>query len=209
MAIIKSGASTDLLTVDPTSKASRVTLYDSTGRETSFGFLKTYAASAIFTPPATPTDMVKITGSATKTIKIVSFRITTTNTAAGSQQFFLIRRSADNTAGTFINTTTVPLDSTNPAATAIIGHYTANPTALGAVVGTINTTRVASPVAIPVSFAGIKEEASVELLPFLGNANLDQRVVLYGTAQLLVLNFGGVALVAGQTHAYTVVWTEE
>ena len=33
MAQIQSGASADLLTVDPTSKAARVTLYDSTGRE--------------------------------------------------------------------------------------------------------------------------------------------------------------------------------
>ena len=33
MAQIQSGATSDLLTVDPTSKAARVTLYDSTGRE--------------------------------------------------------------------------------------------------------------------------------------------------------------------------------
>lgn len=35
MAIIKSGASTDVLTIDPSSKAARVTLYDSAGNEIS------------------------------------------------------------------------------------------------------------------------------------------------------------------------------
>lgn len=33
MAVIQSGASTDVLTIDPTSKAGRVTLYDSAGKE--------------------------------------------------------------------------------------------------------------------------------------------------------------------------------
>jgi len=38
---------------------------------------------------------------------------------------------------------------------------------------------------------------------------LAQPVTLRGIAQQLVLNFAGAALVAGQTHAYCVVWTEE
>lgn len=206
MAIIKSGASTDELNIDPVSKAARVTQYDSAGRELTNK--ATFAVSGTFTPPATPTDMLRITGSASKTVRLVSMSIATTNTAAGSQQFFVIKRSADNTLGTFIPGTPVPFDS-NDVATAVAGHYTANPVALGAAVGTVSTRRVASPAPVPASFAGVREDAGQELLFWGGVTDLDKRVTLRGTAQILVLNFAGAALVAGQTHAYTIVWTEE
>lgn len=209
MATIKSGASTDQLTIDPTSKAARVTLYDANGREVSPQSKATYMASGTFTPPATPSDMVKITGSATKTIRVIAFIIVTTNTAAGSQQFLLIKRSADDTTGTFVAATAVPVDSNSPAATAVVGHYTANPGGLGAAVGTVNTKRVASPAAVPASFAGIVDDAGVDMIPQAGSSLMDQTVTLRGVAQILALNFNGAALVAGQTHAYTIVWTEE
>lgn len=210
MAVIKSGASSDQLTIDPTSKAGRITLYDSTGRELSPQSKLTYAASSTFTPAATPTDLVIIEGSATKTVRVVSFVISTTNTAAGSQQFFLVKRSAADTTGTFVAATAVPLDSNDAAATVNrVGHFTANPGALGAAVGTIQTKRVASPAAVPGSFAGVKEDAGVDMLGFAPNSLLDQLVTLRGVAQCLALNFNGAALVAGQTHAYTIVWIEE
>jgi hypothetical protein len=208
-AIIQSGASTDLWTIDPTSKAGRATMYDTTGRDVSFQSKITYACSNTFTPAATPTDLVTIAGSATKTVRVVSVKITTTNTAAGSQQYSLIKRSTADTTGTFVATAGVPLDANDAAATAVCGHYTANPGALGTAVGTINTMRVASPAAIPGSFAGVKEDAGIELLGWFNSSMLDRLVVLRGVAQNLVVNFGGTALVAGQTHAYTVVWIEE
>lgn len=209
MAVIKSGATSDQLTIDPTSKASRATIYDATGREISSQSKATYAASGTFTPPATPSDMVTIYGGVGKTIRVLAFKISTTNTAAGSQQFFLIKRSAVDTGGTPVAATIVPLDSTNPGPVATVQHYTANPAGLGAAVGTIATARVASPVAIPGSFAGVKEDAGIDLLVFGQNSLLDQPVVLRGAAQGLCLNFNGAALVAGQTHAYNIVWIEE
>jgi hypothetical protein len=209
MAVIKSGASSDQLTIDPTSKAGRVTLYDATGRAVAAQSKATYFAANTFTPPATPTDMVTIFGSASKMVRVISFRITTTNTAAGSQQFFLIKRSAVNTTGTFVAGTAVPADSTDAGATATVGHYTANPGALGTAVGNVNIKRVASPVAVPATFAGVKEDAGVDLLDNMNNSLLDKPVMLSGVAQGLCLNFNGAALVAGQTHAYQIVWTEE
>lgn len=209
MAVIKSGITSDLLTIDPISKAARATIYNSDGREISFQGKPTFMASGIFTPPATPSDMVKVTGSASKIIRVTSFKITTTNTAAGSQQFSLIKRSADDIAGTFVPATAVPLDSINGAATAIIGHYTVNPTSLGAAVGTLNIVRVASPAAIPASFAGIVQDAGYDLLNQNQNALLNKLVTLRGAAQILALNFGGAALVAGQTHTYRITWIEE
>lgn len=210
MAIIKSGASSDNMTVDATSKAARVTEYDTAGRDLSVQSKQTFAASGTFTPAATPTDMVIIEGSATKTIRVMSMRIGTTNTAAGSQQFFLIKRSTADTTGTFVAATQVPLDSANAAGTANrVGHFTANPGALGTAVGTINSVRVASPAAIPASFAGIREISEVDLLVWMDSSLLDQPVTLRGVAQTLAINFGGAALVAGQTHAYNIVWIEE
>ncbi len=209
MAVIKSGASTDQLTVDVTSKAARVTLYDATGRAIAFQSKATYFAANTFTPAATPTDLVTIFGSATKTCRIISFHITTTNTAAGSQTFFLIKRSTVNTTGTFVAGTAVPADASDGAATATVGHYTANPGGLGTAVGNVNIKRVASPVLVPATFAGIVQDAGYDMLDNMANSLLDKPVVLSGVAQGLCLNFNGAALVAGQIHTYQIVWTEE
>jgi len=197
--------------VDTTSKAMRVTVYDIAGRDISASSKNTFSASGTFTPAATPTDLVIIEGSATKTVRIVSMVISTTNTAAGSQQFLLVKRSAADTTGTFVAATAIPWDSANTATANRVGHFTANPGALGAVVGTINTIRVATPVAIPATFAGITQKAEYDLIPAPpgGTNSLSTPVILRGVAQCLAINFAGVALVAGQTHAYTVIWTEE
>lgn len=175
-------------------------------------FRQTYIASGSFTPVATPTDLITITGSATKIVRVVSLFVTTTNTAAGSQQFAVVKRSALDTTGTFIAATSVPLDSAAVAATTTVGHYTANPGGLGTAVGTINTVRVASPAAVPASFAAVVVNAGLELLPLTQtspSAIADQAVTLRGAAENLAVNFAGAALVAGQTHAYTIIWTEE
>jgi len=211
LAVIKSGASTDQLTIDVTSKAARVSSYDSSGRELSLQGKQTFGIASSFTPAATPTDLVIIEGSATKTIRIISMVIGTTNTAAGSQQFFLIKRSTADTTGTFVSAgTPVPFDSNNSAATPNrVGHFTANPGALGTAVGTINTVRAASPVAIPATWAGVRELGDVELIPSAASSILDQLITLRGVAQTLAINFNSVALVAGQTHTYRIMWIEE
>jgi len=196
--------------VDTTAKAMRVTAYDTAGREVA-PTKKTFSASGTFTPVANPTDLVIIEGSATTTVRVISMVIATTNTAAGSQQFFLVKRSAADTTGTFVAATAIPWDSNNTATANRVGHFTANPGALGATVGTINTIRVASPAAIPATWAGIIWNAGIDLIPMnLGSTgNLNTPIILRGVAQCLAINFNSVALVAGQTHAYTVVWTEE
>ena len=214
MAIIKSGATSDQLTVDPTSKAGRVTLYDSSGREVSYQSKSTFGIASGFTPAATPTDIVIIEGSATKTVRVLSMSIGTTNTAAGSQQFFLIKRSAADTTGTFVSAgTPVKFDSNISFASTVnrVGHFTGNPGALGASVGTINQIRVASPAAIPATWAGIVQVSDVELIPLenVGGSGLQMNVTLRGVGECLAINFNSVALVAGQTHTYRIVWTEE
>lgn len=207
MAVIKSGATSDQMTVDVTSKAARATLYDSAAREISYGVKKTYSAAGKFTPPATPTDLVTIFGSATKTVIVKSFKLGTQNTAAGSQEYVLSKRSAVTTGGTAVAATAIPHDSANAAATATVSHYTAAPTA-GTALGNVSMIRAASSVLIPATWASIQQIDGVQMLP-LGDDGVAQPVTLRGVAEGLAVNFAGVALVAGQIHTYNIVWTEE
>lgn len=197
--------------VDTTSKAMRVILYDAGGNPTQTEE-PVFSASGTFTPAATPTDLVIIEGSPTKTVEVLSVKIWTTNTAAGSQQFQLVKRSAADTTGTFVAATGVPWDSDFTPTANRVGNFTANPGALGAVIGTINTVRVASPAAIPATWAGIVGDSGVELLPQpVGTVDALRRkaLTLRGVAQCLAINFNGAALVAGQTHSFTIVWAED
>ena len=210
MCRIRSGASVDYWTIDPTNKAGRVTLYDTAGRAIADESKAIYMASGSFTPVATPTDLVTIFGSASKIVRVRSMRIGTTNTAAGSQIFLLIKRSAVDTGGTAVSATLVPGDSANSAATATVQHYTANAAGLGTAVGTINTLKVASPVLVPATFAGIVQQSEVEVLPSYGqHSGLPQPITLRSASEGLAINFNGAALVSGQIHTYNVVWTEE
>lgn len=210
MAVIKSGASTDQLTIDAVSKAARITLYDSAGREISIGKVATFAASGAFTPAATPTDMVLLGGSATKTVRAIAMIIAGQTTAASSIEYLLVRRSTANTVGTFVAATAVKNDSLNAAATAVIGHYTANPT-LGNTVGTVNRISVATPVLKGASWAGIIQSTNFDMcqIGLVPSDSISQAMVLRGTAEQLAINFAGAALIGGQIHQYTVLWTEE
>ncbi len=209
MATVDSGAnSSNKLTIDPTSKAARVTIYDSGGRELSLQSKATYAAANTFTPAANgPTDMVTITGSPNVTVRVLSFVIIVTNTAAGSQQFFLTKRSTADSGGTSVAGVAVPYDSNDPVANATVAHYTANASTLGTATGNVNIIRVASPVLIPATWAGITNNAGYELLPMIDG--MLKPITLRGNTQVLACNFAGVANVAGQTNGYRIVWTEE
>lgn len=209
MAIIKSGASTDQLSIDPTSKAARVSIYDATGRNVSQGAAATFYASAAFTPAATPTDLVTIFGSATKIVKIWSMQIGTANTAAGSQIFTLVKRSAVNTTGTFVAATAVPGVTGDTATATSFGHYTANAGGLGTAIGTVQTVKLASPVVTPATFAGIVQAAQFELIPQGPLGTIAKPITLTGIAEGLAINFNGAALVSGQIHHYNIAWTEE
>ncbi len=207
MAVIKSGATSDQLTIDPTSKAARFTPYDSAGREISTQGKIAYAASGQFTPAATPNDLLTIFGSATKTVRVLSIQFGANNTAAGSQQYFISKRSAVTTGGTPVAATAIPLDSNDAAATATVNHYTADPTP-GTALGNINIKRVASPVLVPATFASIVQDVCFEMLPVDGSG-LARAVTLRGVAQGIAVNYNDAALVSGQVHVYTVLWTEE
>jgi hypothetical protein len=210
MAKWQSWDTTSEVTIDATAKAARATLYSPDGREVSFQGKPTYATANTFTPVATATDLIRITGSATKTVRIISIYLATTTSTAGglSVELFLIKRGQDNQGGTFVPSASCPLDSNDAAATAVCGHYTANP-GLGASYGTYNRVRWATPVAVPTSFGAVQEDAGRELIPWNANTHLDKLLTLRGVNEIFVVNYNGAALNAGQTHAYRVTWIEE
>lgn len=153
-----------------------------------------------FTPPATPTDIATIIGSATRTIYVTKMEVSTTQTTAGVNTWFVIKRSAANTGGTSATPTLVPLDSNNPAVTAVVRSYTANPTALGASVGTVRTTRI-------LSDAATTATQPAYVFDFT-NSGLSSGIVLRGIAQTLSLNFNGAALPAGLSVMVNFEWIE-
>ena len=164
------------------------------------------AVTAAFTPAATPTDLFIIGGSATKVIRILDIRINGTATALTIADFFLIKRSTANSAGTFVASTLIPNDANDAAATATVGHYTANPTT-GTAVGNVSRAKITLPIATsPIS------DISQNLLPSAGYGVgfTSKPITLRGTAQQLAINFNGVALPAGSASWYcSVTWTED
>ena len=154
------------------------------------------AASAPFTPGATPQDVFTITGSATKVVRVTRLTISTVQTTAGMNAWLLVKRSTANTGGTSVAETAIPIDDSYPAATAVVRRYTANPTA-GTLIGSLWSGRIPSP-------APATALAMTEKCLFDGR----EAVILTGTTDVLAWNFNGAALPAGLSVQASVWWTE-
>lgn len=161
----------------------------------------TYSASGIaFVVAAAATDVFVIRGSATKIIKItrIEFAVTTTAGSGGLISASWVKRSSANTGGTSSTAVNTPHDSNNPAATALVTLYTANPSALGTNVGTIRSIRAE---AYNTSIAPTYTIWSFGDRP-------GQSIYLRGIGQYLALNFGG-ATITGNITCVNIEWTEE
>jgi hypothetical protein len=154
------------------------------------------AASAPFTPGATPQDVVTVTGSATRRVTITRLTLSTVQTTAGMNAWQLVKRSTANTGGTSATVPAIPLDDSYPAATAVVRSYTANPTA-GTLLGALWSGRVAAP-APATALAGSDKD-----LLFNGGP-----VVLTGTTDVLAWNLNGVGLPPGLSVQASVWWSE-
>lgn len=159
----------------------------------------TYSASASgIVMAATPTDVFTLTGSATKTIRIMEMRIDGSQTTEADRSILLIKRSTANSAGTSSTLTAIPWDSNDVAATAVARSYTANPT-LGTTVGTLLSDAF---------FLGDAAKPSAED-KFIWQANGPAKaIVLRGTGEVLAVNFNSVTS-AGSSVNFYVKWTEE
>lgn len=204
MAVIKSGASSDQLTVDATSKAARVTQYDTNGNP--IGIRKqTYRAatpSTLAAPGNATNPFFVIYGSDTKIVKVTRIWISTpTTTTLAFQSFRLFKYSTQPTGGTSTVLDKIPLDSTNDAATvAMLNAYTATPT-LGTEVGCIHTVRSLNKSSTAVDGSeGLQFEINFGVHPET------QPIILRTSSE-------GVGLVLGSATAtslaVSVEWTEE
>ena len=162
----------------------------------------TYSASASWVVVAGATDVFTIAGSATKKVTVLRILINGTKTTAGQELLVLIKRSSVNTGGTFTSTAgfIVPHDSTSPASTAVSGIYTANPTALGTVVGNARTARAFFPALLTAT------ADSLVVWEFITPP--DPGIVLRGTSEILALNLQSGST-TGDNIYLSIDWTEE
>lgn len=160
---------------------------------------QTYSATASnFVSAATATDVFNIIGSNTKTIRIHKIRVTGSTTSGSAIKLNVrgFKRSSLNTGGTRVIATNVPHDSLNAAATANVGHYTANPSALGTSLGLVRASHIG------ITQLGISG-GNVEW----DFANDGQPIILRGASEQFCVNFNSTT-VSGALISIIVEWSE-
>ena len=159
-----------------------------------------YSVSAL-APVATPTDVIIMQGSATKTIRIVSITIGGAATAAGSMPVTVVRRlSTGGTVGSAVLTAIVPglSDNLNAAATATISSVgTANYTTVQTSAGNLFTGRVGL-----VALTSAAVYAPLYINPV-------KSFLLRGTSDYIAINFSGAAVPSGGVLDITIFTNED
>lgn len=158
-----------------------------------------YQASDV-APAATATDVVCLTGSASKVIRLERVQITAEATGAAMIDFYVYKRSAANTGGTVTQPAITKMDSINAAATGVINLYSANPSALGS--GTI---LAGDHYELP-AITGNTYSSPAWIEDF-GIRN-SQSVVLRGTSEQACFSLNGQILPAGLSVYVRMEWTE-
>ncbi|MGZ5028998.1 MAG: hypothetical protein ACXWAT_00855 [Methylobacter sp.] len=154
-----------------------------------------------FTPVATPTDILVIQGSATKTIRIKRIAVYGESTAAGSMGVQLVRRSTAGTLGSAVLTavTAGKHDTGDGAATAVISTVgTANYTTLGTSAGVMG--------AALLTFGNAGAVQSGVVWDY--STRNDKAIILRGATDFLCINMNGDAVPTGG-KVYFDIETEE
>lgn len=167
------------------------------GRISTEGEAAAYAVAGVANTPApTPTDVVIINGSATKTVKIKKVIVSGLATTAGTMRASLVKRTTANTAGTSTSVTAAQFDSTDGAATSVTKLYTANPSSLGTGVM----------LAADALNFGVDGAAGHVVFDF-ANRN-DKAIYLRGVAEGLAINFNGGTVPSGGKFDYHIEFEE-
>ena len=162
----------------------------------------TYATGAsAYTLPATPGDCIQITGSATKTVRIKKIIVLGRATTAKQWPLQIIRRATFITDGTPVAPAITKFDTNDAVPTAVVTHYTANPTAKAA--------NPASSVMYAQDITLTAPATATAPVIFDFCTRQDKAVILRGAADCLVVSLGGGALTAGEVLSYTVEWEED
>lgn len=154
------------------------------------------AASGV-TPAATPTDVVVLQGSASKTVKIRRIILSGLAGTAGSMIVNFVRRSTAASGGTATTPTPTKFDSADPAATAVVQQFSANPT-VGTSAGIVYVNRLFFPVVTTISDRIVQD--------FWSGC---EPHVLRGTSEFFAINFAGSTVPASGVFDYAISWTEE
>lgn len=163
---------------------------------------RTYVAtSTAFTPGATPQDIFTISGSATSNVYVLKMGLTTTQTTAGTNAFFLAKRSTLNTGGVSAAPAIVQYDINNFLPTATVLQYTTTPGTNGALEGYAWGGWVNAP-AIATAGIGIDFMETNFADSFAGP------MALLTPTETIGWNFKGAALPPGLSVIAYVVWYE-
>lgn len=171
-------------------------------RVSSDGVKATYGTGAnSFTLPATPSDVVEIKGSATKTVRIKKIVVSGVATTAKQWPVQIIRRAASIADGVAVTCVAAAFDSGDAAATAVVRHFT-----------TLGTPAAANPAssvlwAADVTLTAPATAAQPLVLDFCTRE--DKALILRGVADCVVINLGAGALVAGEKLTYSIEWEED
>lgn len=162
----------------------------------------TYSVAYSVAIAASPTAVVTVSGSVSKTVRINRVVVAGTATAAGWGNLLLVSRTTANSGGTSTVLGPIPWSSTNGAASATAQQYTANPAALGTLAGNVTFQ--------PLNYgaAAATNTQPAPLIVEFGRLN-DQAFILRGTGQVLDIEFAGVSQPAGAQIAGWIEWTEE
>jgi hypothetical protein len=152
--------------------------------------------TAPLTPVATATDVLTLSGSASRrVVRVLGVKVTGLATAASAYRVNFIKRLAANTDGTSTNPTPGKANSASSDATATLTLYTANPSALGS-----GSTLASDLLWLPAA-------ATPTAPP--GFVMFDDPIVLRGTSELLAVNFGGAAVPSGTSISIEIMWSED
>jgi hypothetical protein len=154
--------------------------------------------AADFTPVATATDALVLTGIAGKTITISQMTISGVATAASFYDVYILKRTTANTGGTATNPTGTPSSSGNEAALGTISLYSANPT-LGTGAN-IDGDRVFLPATGTPLYA--------PPLIFEYGTRGDEKPTLKGSGDSFCVNFNGQAVPTGTSLYISIEWQE-
>jgi len=202
---IKSGAGTDLLTIDPVSKAGRVLVYDQYGNNQ--GVKKTYraASNVPFVPAVTANRVIAlIEGSSTKKVTIKRIVISGVTLTAVAYLTFNVRKySTAAVAGTRTVLTPVQMDSNDSDASVNTCCVLTAVATEGSLVGDIASRRTLAQ-ATTAAAAGVTEQLIFEF----GTDNDNHGIVLRGVAQGVGVVMP-VAAATTPTLSIEIEWTEE
>lgn len=155
-----------------------------------------------FDPVALATDILVLTGSATKIVKVTQINISASASNVGRVDLYAIKRTSANTGGTISHPLIVKYDSLNPSATAVVNLYSANPSTLGTGILFAGTQYI-----IPGS-QGNTWLPNVPLIVEYGTRN-NQAITLRGVNESVAISLNGNVIPTGLEMYITIEWTEE